>query len=187
MHCFFNLKIKINFKKIKLIFILVYLYLMNTTNTIENQYEIIRIPNIEMYEQQIINGELILTPKKLYTREDEIEMFDFKGSHIENCIIKNEEGEHINISRKKYRNILINIWKNVPFQKIIQNTTFNFKLTRENGNKGYNYCSEIGASFQDKEARLTFIEIINMIKINKMFIDISIKLHNGKMLYFKVE
>ena len=160
---------------------------MNITNTTENQYETIRIPNIEMYEQEIINGELILTPKKLYTKEEEIINFDFKGSRIEECVIKNEEGEHINISKKTYRNILIKTWKNIPFQKIMLNTRFNFKLTRENGNKGYNFCSEIGASFQDKEARLTFIEIIHMIKINKMFIDISIKLHNNKMLYFKVE
>jgi hypothetical protein len=31
--------------------------------------EIIRIPNIENYVQEIVNGELILTPKHLFTNE----------------------------------------------------------------------------------------------------------------------
>ena len=34
--------------------------------------ELIRIPNIENYTQEIINGELILTPKKQYITENEL-------------------------------------------------------------------------------------------------------------------
>jgi len=34
--------------------------------------EIIHIPNIEKYTQEIINGELILTPKENYITEDEL-------------------------------------------------------------------------------------------------------------------
>ena len=40
------------------------------TKNIKDMTELIRIPNIENYTQEIINGELILTPKKtIYNRE----------------------------------------------------------------------------------------------------------------------
>jgi hypothetical protein len=50
--------------------------------------EIIRIPNIENYNQEIINGELILTPKKVYISEDELNNTDIRFSNILECIIK---------------------------------------------------------------------------------------------------
>jgi len=36
--------------------------------------ELIRIQNIENYNQEIINGELILIPKKKYITENELNM-----------------------------------------------------------------------------------------------------------------
>jgi hypothetical protein len=53
--------------------------------------ELIRIPNIENYTQEIINGELILTPKKQYMTENELNMTQIKHSTIEGCIIKKEQ------------------------------------------------------------------------------------------------
>ena len=38
--------------------------------------EVIRIPNIENYTQEIINGELILVPKKQYISENELLRID---------------------------------------------------------------------------------------------------------------
>jgi hypothetical protein len=34
--------------------------------------EVIRIPNIANYTQEIINGDLVLTPKKQYITEEEL-------------------------------------------------------------------------------------------------------------------
>ena len=56
--------------------------------------EQIRIPNIENYTQEIINGELILTPKKQYITENELNMTHISYSNIEECIIK-KKGEII--------------------------------------------------------------------------------------------
>ena len=40
-------------------------------HTIKDMTEIIRIPNIENYIQEIINGELVLTPKKIKKLPDD--------------------------------------------------------------------------------------------------------------------
>ena len=77
--------------------------------------ELIRIPNIENYTQEIINGEqpntrtLILTLKKQYITENELNMTQITHSTIEECIIKKEG---VNIStNKNYRSVLVGIWK----------------------------------------------------------------------------
>ena len=53
--------------------------------------EIIRIPDIEKYTQEIINGELILTPKENYITEDELNIILLNSSKITECIVKNRE------------------------------------------------------------------------------------------------
>jgi hypothetical protein len=67
---------------------------------------------------------------------------------------------------------------------ILQNTTFNIKLTNENGNKGYEWCPEINMSIQRKDANGTLKEIIKMIKINNYKIDIGIKLSSNEMIKY---
>ena len=148
--------------------------------------ELIRIPNIENYTQEIINGELILTPKKQYMTENELNMTPITHSTIEECVIKKEE-ENISTSKSCYRSVLVNIWKSMPAQKILQTTTFNFKLTNENGEKGYKWCNDINMSFQNKDATGTLREILNMVKVNKLTIKLSIKLETGRIVHFKID
>ena len=148
--------------------------------------ELIRIPNIENYTQEIINGELILTPKKQYMTENELNMTQITHSTIEECVIKKEE-ENISTSKSCYRSVLIDIWKSMQVQKILQTTTFNFKLTNENGEKGYRWCNDIHMSFQNKDATGTLKEILNMVKVNKLTIKLSIKLETGRIVHFKIE
>ena len=88
--------------------------------------DIIRITNIENYQQEIVDGTLILTPKKTYITESELSSIGLENSTILSCSIKNED-ETIS-TKVTYRSILIEIWKSMPTQKIFQNTTFNFKL-----------------------------------------------------------
>ena len=52
--------------------------------------DLICIPNIENYTQEIINGELILTPKKQYMTENELNITDVTGSTIEKCVVKKD-------------------------------------------------------------------------------------------------
>lgn len=146
--------------------------------------ELIRIPNIENYTQEIINGELILTPKKQYMTENELNITQITNSTIEECLIKKEE-ETISINTS-YRSVLVDIWKSMPSQKILQTTTFNIKLTNENGEKGYKWCDDIHMSFQNKDARGTLKEILNMVKVNKLTIKLSIKLETGRIVHFKI-
>ena len=147
--------------------------------------EQIRIQNIENYTQKIINNELVLTPKKQYITENELIMTKITYSTIEECLIKKDNV--IISTNTNYRPILVDIWKTIPTQKILQNTTFNFKLTNENGDKGYKWCDDINMSFQNKDATGTLKEILNMVKVNKLTIRLSIKLESGNIIHFKIE
>ena len=146
--------------------------------------EVIRIANIENYDQEIIDGILILTPKKSYIEEFEFMRLSFKGSTILNCSVKGNES--LVSDKKKYRQILVEIWKTMPTQLVLQNTTFNFKLTDEKGEKGYDWCKDINMSFQSKSATVTVKEIIHMIHLNKYTLDISIKTEEGTY-HFKID
>ena len=146
--------------------------------------DLIRIAKIENYTQEIINGDLILTPKKQFLTENELYMTQITHSSIVECLIQKEE-EKIS-TEKSYRGALIDIWKSMPTQKILQTTSFNFKLTNENGKKGYHWCDEIKMSFQSKDAEQTLKEIIRMVKENKLTIKLIIKLETGRMVHFKI-
>ncbi len=146
--------------------------------------EIIRIPNIEKYTQQIINGELILTPKEIYITEDEFNGIKLNSSKILDCIVKNRE--EIISMKLRYRSILDDIWMSMPTQKILQTTTFNMKLTDENGLDGYNWFPALNLSIQNKDATYTMKEIINMIKVNNYSIKIAIQLETNIIIKFKL-
>ena len=149
----------------------------------------LRIPNIQKYTQEIVNGELILTQNKYITEE---ELINLSSSYsINNCVIK--KGEQI-ISTKGnqiyysvldyYRSVLVDILKFMPTQRILQTTKFNFKLTNENNEKGYKWCSDINMSFQYQNTKETLKELINMVKVNKLSINLSIKLKTGQIIFF---
>lgn len=147
--------------------------------------EVIRISNIEGYIQEITNGALILTPKETYITETELNMTPITHSKIEKCVIKKED--EIISTKKKYRSVLLDLWKSMPTQRILQTSTFNFKMTNENGKNGYKWCDDIKMSFQSKDAMGTLKEIIHMVKINKLTIKLSIKLETGRIIHFKRE
>lgn len=72
----------------------------------------------------------------------------------------------------------------MPTQVILKYTSFNFKLTDEKGNKGYNWCDKIGMSFQSKDSNGTMFEIMNMVNVNKYNISMCIQLSNNDIIYF---
>ena len=145
--------------------------------------DVIKIPNISNYRMDIVNNTLILTPKKTLVTEGELKDISLSYSKIIKCIIKNK---NIIITKKhKYRQILIDIWLSMPLQKIIQNTSFNIKLTDKNGLNGYFFENKLGFSFQSKDATMTFNEIITMVKLNNYQINIIIKLKDNKIIQYK--
>ena len=120
--------------------------------------EIIQIPNTRQvfklsdYNVEIIDGELILTPKKISIKLDEFDTIKIKNSVILECLITdNTENLEFITNSIKYRSIIVDIWKTMPTNQILQNTSFNFKLTDEN-EKGYNWCSVLNMSFQNKDS-----------------------------------
>ena len=147
---------------------------------------IIRIPNINNYQQEIINNELVLTPIYNYITLDELLDKNLTNSKINYCIITDTNTDNEVISNSiKYIKILIDIYKYLPASFILQNTTFNIKLTNENGNRGYTWYSEINMSVQGKDSNGTFKEIIKMINLNNYKIDIEIELSNGEKINYK--
>jgi hypothetical protein len=147
---------------------------------------IIRIPNINNYHQAIINNELVLTPIYNYITLDELLDKNLSNSKINYCIITDINADNEIISNSiKYNRILIDIYKYLPASFILQNTTFNIKLTNENGNKGYIWYSEINMSVQNKDSNGTFKEIIKMINLNNYKIDIGIELSNNEKINYK--
>ena len=150
-----------------------------------NANDIIRIPNINNYTQEIIDNVLILIPIYNYISEEELLLKSLSNSIIINCIIKYNDDEIICNSPKSYFRVLIDIYKSLSASFILQNTTFNIKLTNENGNKGYIWCPEINMSVQRKETKGTLKEIIKMINVNNYKIDIQIKLINDEIINYK--
>jgi hypothetical protein len=145
--------------------------------------EIIEIKNIGDYIQEIINGNLYLTPKKKYITEIQLLKLNLKHSTIVSCKIT--IGDEVISMKKNYQSLLIDIWKRMLPTNLLLNTTYNFKLGDEGGKLGYNYCDQVKMSFQSKNSKGAIKELIHMVKYNKYNIDIAIQT-NGNIILFKI-
>lgn len=107
---------------------------------------------------------------------------DYTSSIIEESIIVNRDGDIVS-DNKKFRGILVDIWKTMEKQDILDNTTFTFKYGNKRGVKGYNFCEGINMSFQNRDSNATLKEILRMVKLNNLAIYLSIKLENGDIVH----
>jgi hypothetical protein len=107
---------------------------------------------------------------------------DYTSSIIEESLIVNRDGDIVS-DNKKYRGILVDIWKTMEKQDILDNTTFKFKSGNKRGVKGYNLCERINMSFQNKDSNFTLKEILRMVKLNNLAIYLSIKLETGEIVH----
>ena len=144
--------------------------------------ETIKISNIDNYSIIIRNGEMILTPIIRKITDDELNIISLTHSNIIKTIIMNNE--ELISNKNKYNSILIDIYKSMPTQKILQNTNMNIKLTDENGKKGYIFYPELNLSIQGKDANGTLKEIINLVKINNYKFDIYIRLETNELINY---
>ncbi len=147
--------------------------------------DIIRITNINNYHLEIINNELILTPINNYLTEDKLYSKNITNSTITYCIITDNNNNIISNNSNKYFTILLDIYKSISASVILQNTTFNIKLTNENGMSGYYWKPDINMSIQHKDALGTLKEIINMVKINNYKMHITIRTIDGEIINYK--
>jgi hypothetical protein len=122
-------------------------------------------------------------PTDSYITNDELDRTSVISSTILDCNIKN--GDEIISNKLKYNSILRDLWNTTPMEKIIQKTTFNYKLTNENGLKGYIWYPNLQLSIQGKDANYAMKEILNMVKVNNYSIQITIKLQTGEIIKFK--
>jgi hypothetical protein len=139
---------------------------------------IITIPNIQEFMQQIINGNLVLT--RIFPYIDEVTLFqqNLRKSNIIECKINN-----VNIDIKKYKKLLIYLYSTTDTEIILQNTILNISQ-EEIYNKGFEYYNQLGLSIQGADARRTLNEIINIIKIKNYSIELKIKLTNDEIIRF---
>jgi hypothetical protein len=105
---------------------------------------------------------------------------NFANSKIENCIIN---GEIISNNNKKFIRILIDIFRTMDKEQILQKTSFRIKLDNYTL-EGYNWCLDLKLSIQRKEASATLKEIIKLVDINNYIIYIKIKLVTGDVIQY---
>lgn len=133
---------------------------------------------------EIINGELMLTPINVFIMEEEFQKKDLlNDSIILECEIKNNQ--EIVSKKTTFMDLLIDVWKSMSNEKIIQSTEFKFSLKNENENNILVWYEEINMYVAIEDANNTFKELLNMIKINNYSIKILIKLKEGKVIQFR--
>lgn len=138
-------------------------------------------------DEDLIEDDEILTEED-YLTDDELidDEIDYTSSSIEECKVVNKEGVLVS-DNKKFRGILVDIWKTMEKQEILENTTFKFKNGNKRGVKGYNWFEEINMSFQNRDANATLKEIIYFVKINNYAIDLSITLRTGETVKINID
>lgn len=141
----------------------------------------------DIEEEDLIEDDEILTEED-YLTDDELidDEIDYTSSSIEKCKVVNKEGVLVS-DNKKFRGILVDIWKTMEKQEILENTTFKFKNGNKRGVKGYRWCEEINMSFQNRDANATLKEIIYFVKINNYAIDLSIVLRTGETVKISID
>ena len=142
---------------------------------------IITIPNIEEYTQQIIKGNLILTRIEPILTETLLFEKCLRGSIILECKINNDILDKHNYN--KYKKILLFLYSKTNRQTIIDKTTLNISTDKLHS-KGFEYHDNLQLSIQGVESKRTLKEIINFIKILNYKMEIKIKLKDDKIIKF---
>ena len=130
-----------------------------------------------------------------YITEIELYKKDITHSTIGECVIKRVD-EVISDTNASYIGVLDNIWDKMGTDRILQNSSFNFKFLTakneeggfiKNGEKGYHWRDMLGMFVQNRNANRTLKEIIQMVKLNQYTIKLRIKLKTGEPIHFKID
>lgn len=143
------------------------------------------IPNIENYTQEVINNNLVLTPKTCNITEDQMNKTAFSKSAILYSLITTSDDKYVS-NKGTYYQLLQDVWMSMPLSAIIQHTTFDIKLTKESGHQGYWWNDDLHFSVRLKNANDTIKELVNMVKISNYRMKLTIQLKNNTILKFNL-
>lgn len=141
------------------------------------------IQNIKNYTHEIVDNDLILTAKHTNITVDQINKECFTKSIILYALITTAGDTHIS-NNGTYFGILEDIWMSMPIQKILQNTSFDIKLTEENGHQGFWWKKNLNFSIRMRNANEILKEIIKMVQISDYRLIMTIQLTNHKIIKF---
>ena len=148
----------------------------------------IRISRHDLYYQIYSDHEILYIPMRNIT-EDEMRQTSLRNSTILEYSIKDVTNRVVSSHKTSWRGICIDIWKDIIIhnsgrhQYIMRESTFNFRVTQETGDKGFNWCKDIDLSVQDKDSNNCMKEIIHMIKKNLYMFDIKIQLEDKSIVH----
>jgi hypothetical protein len=142
------------------------------------------ISNIENYTMEIDNSTLTLVPKKTNISDDQINKTHFTKSKILYSYIATKDDVLVS-NKNTYFEILEDIWKTMPIQQVLQNTSFDFKMTQEKGHAGYWWNENLSMSLRLQNANITIKEIVKMVKLNGYQMIMTIQLKNNSIIEFK--
>jgi hypothetical protein len=126
------------------------------------------------------NGDILLKRRNntiTIKTSDDLKAHDFKDSDILSCTINNKD-----VDKLRYKCILERIYMIIDDgAKIIKNTKLNIKTLKKE-DQGFYYLEDIGISVQGVDSNKCLSEIMNQCKINKITVDMKIKLDNGTII-----
>lgn len=128
------------------------------------------------YDVEIKNGEIILTKKNLTM--EKLLSIDLSGSSLLDCSVFTTSNM-ISADEKNYRNILNDIWYSMEIQDVLRRTSFSMKNKNNNSESGYIYDNKLNLFIKGEDVNYTVREMLNMIKLNKYFINMKIKLKDN--------
>jgi len=113
------------------------------------------------------------------TTPEELEAIDFRGSAIVRCRVTGGDKTTVITEQTECTAALVDVWATMCAQKVLQNTSFDFKLTDENGAEGFHWSDALRMSFRRQDATATMREIRRMVELNGYSMDMTVRLRNG--------
>ena len=141
--------------------------------------EAMRLPQISTSNSSIENN----IAQQMRNKKEFLKS-NFTYSKIQTYWIKNTSGEIISSGRKHYMPIVVDIWKTMNVDKIINYTTLQVSRTKS---KSERWISEISLSYKSTKVQKVIHEIINMVQLNGYNLDIEILLKNGQVTNLKID
>ena len=152
---------------------------MDYFNKIPNEDGEIILKLKDNFTIEILENNTFKIKNKVITinNKEKIKDYDFTFSEIFNCKINNQI-----IDIRKYKKLITHIYNLInDGSKIIKNSILNTS-TKYIQDKGFTYIKNIGISYQNVDAGKAIKEICNQCIINKIKLDLNIKLQDRIIL-----
>jgi hypothetical protein len=153
--------------------------------TVDNDtlYNTIIIKNINDYNLQFLNNDLIITRQtidtQLYITYDELMKKNLRNSEIIDVKINNQSISNMT----KYAQLIKYIYTQLDKSTIMTNTIISVSREEKN-DKGFVYYPDIGLSIRGVDAKTALKEIINQITKSSQTLEIKIKLKSEEIINF---